>query len=104
MAKVINISDKLSNEKTYIEIAEGKQYEVNKNYKNLMKATSMLQGENVDYAKAVVDAIELLLGKEARDYVEDMTIENIVVIFKAVLAAAQDTSFEDIDARFQQQS
>lgn len=103
MAKVINISDRLSNEETFIEIAEGKSYKVNKNYKALMRATDLLNGEDVDYTKAIMEAIEILVGKEARQDLEEMTLENIIVVFKAVLAAAQNTSFEDVDARFQQQ-
>lgn len=101
MAKVISITEKLNNEDTYVEIAEGKQYKVNKNYKVLMKVTDLLSGDKVDYVKSIMDAIELLLGKKARAEIEDMTLENITVVFKAALAAAQGTTYEEMDDRFQ---
>lgn len=102
MANVINISNKLNNEPVFIALGEGKQYKVNNNYKTLMKATALFEGENVNEADAMMKSIELILGKTARAEVEEMTIDNVRVVFTAVMAAVQGIPYEEIEARFQE--
>lgn len=101
MANVINIANKLNNEPVYIALGENKQYKVNNNYKTLMKASALFEGEGVNEADAMMKSIELILGKSARAEVEDMSIENVRVIFTAVMAAVQGLKYEDVEARFQ---
>lgn len=103
MAKVINIANKLDNEPTFIALGEGKQYKVNDNYKTLMKATALFEGEDVNDADAMMKSIELILGKDARAEVEDMPTANVRVIFTAVMAAVQNVSYEEMERRFQAQ-
>lgn len=102
MANVINIANKLNNEPAFIVLGENKQYKVNDNYKTLMKATALFEGEDVNEANAMMEAIELILGKTARKEVEEMPIGNVRVIFTAVMAAVQGLKYEDAEARFQE--
>lgn len=102
MANVINIANKLNNEPVFIALGEGKQYKVNNNYKTLMKASALFEGEGVNEADAMMKSIELILGKAARNDVEEMSIENVRVIFTAVMAAVQGLKYEDVEARFQE--
>lgn len=101
MANIINIASKLNNEPTYIALGEGKQYKVNDNYKTLMKASAGFEGENVNEADAMMKAIELILGKEAKSEVENMPVANVKVVFTAVMAAVQGLPYEAVEARFQ---
>ena len=103
MANVINIANKLNNEPVFIVLGEGKQYKVNNNYKTLMKASALFEGENVNEADAMMQSIELILGKDARNEIEEMSIENIRVVFTAVMASVQGLQYEDVEARFQEQ-
>lgn len=102
MANIINIANKLNNEPVFIALGEGKQYKVNNNYKTLMKASALFEGEGVNEADAMMKSIELILGKGARNDVEEMSIENVRVIFTAVMAAVQGLKYEDVEARFQE--
>ena len=102
MANIINISNKLNNEPTFIALGEGKQYKVNNNYKTLIKASALFEGENVNEADAMMKSIELILGKAARGEVEEMSIENVRVVFTAVMAAVQGLPYEAVEARFQE--
>ena len=94
----------LNNEPTFIVFGENKQYKVDDNYKTLMKATALFEKEGVDEAAAMIDAIELILGKEAKKEVENMPIGNVRVVFTAVMAAVQGLKYEDAEARFQEQN
>lgn len=102
MANVINIASKLNNEPVFIVLGEGKQYQVNNNYKTLMKASALFEVEDVNEADAMMKAIEFILGKTARNEVEEMPIDNVRVIFTAVMAAVQGLKYEDVEARFQE--
>lgn len=102
MSNIINISNKLNNEPKFIILGEGKQYKVNDNYKTLMKASALFEGQNVNEADAMMKSIELILGKTARTEVEEMSIENIRVVFTAVMAAVQGLPYEAVEARFQE--
>ena len=104
MANVINISNKLNNEPTYIALGDGKQYKVDNNYKTLMKASALFEGENVNETDSMMKAIELIIGKNARAEVENMPIHNVKVIFTAVMAAVQNVSYEEMESRFQEQA
>lgn len=99
MAKVINITDKLSNDKPKIQIGE-KSYEVN----NSMGAVFTFQELAMTSTKeSLTKAIEMSLGKEAAKEidVEKWSLENFKVLSTAILAAMQNIDYEEAEARFQ---
>ena len=102
MAQILNISNKLNNEAKFIVFGEDKKYKVNDNYKTLMRASELFNGENVNEADAMMEAIELIIGRNARREVEEMSLENVKVVFTAVMAIVQGQKFEDMETRFQE--
>lgn len=93
----LDISSKLGHEKQEITIAEGKIYEVNCGAITFLKAQELFEkGE-------ALKAIELLLGKKAVEDIEKMklTIKEIQIIIIAAAAQASETSYEEMEKRFQ---
>jgi hypothetical protein len=96
MAKVVDITNRLSNVKPCIAVGD-KQYIVNDGMDVVLKFQELQQSGNM------MQAIELTLGKDAVKEldVEHMSIGNFKVLVIAILAAAQDTSYEEAESRFQ---
>lgn len=98
MAKIINISDKLSTGKPVIQIGE-KTYTVNDSLETVMKfEESYGDGDT----QSMLECMKVALG--ARAYTElkfeKMSFCNIQVWFFAVMAAMQDMSYEEVEERF----
>lgn len=93
----LDISSKLGHEKQEITIAEGKTYEVNCGAITFLKVQEHFEkGE-------ILKAIELLLGKKAVEDIEKMklTIKEMQIIIIAAAAQANETSYEEMEKRFQ---
>jgi hypothetical protein len=101
MAKVINITDKLSNEKPVIVIGD-KKYPVNNTMAAVMKFEELSMAGTQDKFK---EAFKIALGeKNAKEIgVETMSIPNFKVLNIAILAAMQDLDYDEAAARFQKQ-
>ena len=99
MAKVINITDKLSSEKPKIVLGE-KTYEVNDSMETVLKFQELAQNSTTDNMEA---AIKLSLGdKAAKELnIKKMSIQNFRVLTIAILAAMQNIEYEEAEARFQ---
>lgn len=100
MAKVINITDKLSSIKPVIVVGE-KSYPVEDGMDTVMAFEELAVKSTRD---ALIEAIELTLGKEA---VAELNIAkwsfgNFKVITTAILASVQGISYEEAEARFPQ--
>jgi hypothetical protein len=98
MSKVINITDKLSKDKPTLVVGD-KEYEVNDSMEVVLKfeeLASELTIENME------KAITLALGKDAvKDMkILKMSLQNFKVYMIAILAAMQDISYEEAEARF----
>lgn len=93
----LDISSKLGHEKQEITIAEGKTYEVN------CGAIAFLKVQEQFEKGEVLKAIELLLGKKAVEDIEKMklTIKEMQIIIIAAAAQANETSYEEMEKRFQ---
>lgn len=98
MAKVINISDRLSNERPKI-VLNGKEYEINDSMEVVFKFEELTSSGDV---KSFLKAMEIVLGKEAVKelQVEKMSIDNFKIWVIAILAAVQGISYEEAEARF----
>lgn len=99
MAKIINISDKLSSEKPVIQIGD-KTYPVNDSLETVMKFEEMYT-DGGDTA-SMLECLKLALGTKAynEQKFEKQSFMNIQVWFFAVMACMQDLTYEEVEARF----
>lgn len=96
MAKTIDITGKLTNERPVLKLGEGLEFEVD-NSKNTVLS--------LDEAGGIEKSMELLLGKEAVKKIEalNLSFENYLYVFFAACSAATGESIEVIEARFQRE-
>lgn len=99
MAKIINISDKLSSEKPCIQVGE-KTYQVNDSLETVMKFEEAY-GDGGD-TQSMLECMKIALGEKAYKEIkpEKASFKNIQVWFFAIMAAMQDMTYEDIESRF----
>lgn len=99
MSKVINITDKLSNEKPQIQVGE-KKYTVNDGIATVLKFEELATAGTT---ATMVEAISTALGQKAAKElnVENMSIANFKVLSIAVMSAVQGIDYEEAAARFQ---
>lgn len=99
MAKVINITNLLSNEKPVIQIGE-KAYPVNDG----VDAVLAFEEAASQGARGLLTALEESLGVEAYTEigVAKFGLNNLQVMATAVLAAQAGVTYEEASARFQQ--
>ncbi len=93
----LDISSKLGHEKQEITIAEGKTYAVN------CSATAFLKIQDLFSENKILEAIEMLLGKDAVKDIEamELTIKELKIIIIAAAAQANEVSYEEMEKRFQ---
>lgn len=100
MAKIINISDKLSMDKPVIQVGE-KTYSVNDSLETVMKfEESYGEGDMT----SMLECLKVALGSKAYTELkfEKMPFKNVQVWFFAIMAAMQDMTYEEVEARFHQ--
>ncbi|WHH58486.1 hypothetical protein [Petroclostridium sp. X23] len=99
MAKIINITDKLSSEKPKIVIGD-KEYTVNDGMETVLKFEELASDSSADN---MVQAIELSLGADAVKelQVRKMSISNFKVLTIAIMAAVQGIEYDEAAKRFQ---
>lgn len=100
MAKIINISDKLSLSKPTIVVGD-KEYTVNDSLETVMKFEEVHGDGDIE---SMLEAMKIALGEEAFNEIDfpRMSFKNIQVWFMAVMAAMQDMDYEEVESRFQQ--
>ena len=100
MAKIINITNKLDNEKTLITIGD-KSYEVKDELKNIMKFEELLQTGDIN---DMAEGIKAVLGEKAVKEINvlSMKVKNLKVLVIAIMAATQDMEYEEAEKRFQE--
>ena len=100
MARIINVSDKLTSEKPKIIVGE-KEYEVDDSLLAVLRFEECIsQGINQN---TTTSAVEIALGKKAANDldVKSMSLTNFNVLTIAIYAAMQDVTYEEAEARFQ---
>lgn len=98
MAKIINISDKLSFEKPCIQVGE-KTYTVNDSLETVMKFEEVYgDGDST----SMLECLKVALGQTAYEELnfEKMSFKNLQVWFLAINAAMQDMTYEETENRF----
>lgn len=101
MAKVYDLTSKISTEKPIIQIGE-KKIEVNDDHKLVLLVQAELQ--NKADSEAFDFVFEKLLGKKGKEEIDHMKLsfKDTKTIFLAVMAAASGEELEEVEARFQQ--
>lgn len=103
MAKILNISSKLSLDRPKI-IIGNKEYEVNDGLSTVLKFEELVsETSGVD---SMLGAITVALGEKAAKEIdiESMSLSNFKVVVVAILAAMQDIEYEEAEKRFQDKS
>lgn len=104
MAKTIDISAKLTNERPRLKLAEGVEFEIDNRKDTVLIVNQKIQENNLNDLREIDGVLELLIGKEAVQKISEMDISfaDYQVIFVACMAGATGEDFEVIEARFQQ--
>ena len=99
MAKIINISDKLSSGKPSIQIGD-KLYTVDDSLQTVMKFEEMYSGSGD--MQSMLECLKVALGAKACTELkfEKMSFNDVRVWFFAIMAAMQDEEYEVIESRF----
>ena len=97
-SKVINITDKLSDEKPVI-VAGEKEYEVNASMETVLKFEELAAESTAESFKS---AFNIALGEEATKELKltKMSLANMKVWMIAIMAAMQGMEYEEAEARF----
>lgn len=103
MGKILDITNKLTNERPLIKIAEDKIYEVDNSKNTVLKINQTLQNNDKDEIELIDFAIKTLMGKEAFNEIEkmDLDMKGYKAIFIAIMAAVSDEEYEVVEQRFQ---
>ena len=98
MSKIVNITDKLNNDKPQIKIGE-EYYQVNDGMETVIKFEELIADSSVE---KLTKAVEISLGDEAAKKLKVRTwsIGNFKVLTIAILAAMQGIDYEEAEARF----
>lgn len=100
MAKIINISDKLSVDKPIIQVGD-KFYPVDDSLSTVMKFEEVYGDGDT---QSMLECMKVALGEAAYtelDFVH-LSFINIQVWFLAIMAAMQGLEYEAVESRFQQ--
>lgn len=102
MAKIIDISAKLTNERPKIKLTEDKTYEID-DRKNTVLSLNQKMSE-VSEGEAVDIIISTLLGEVAAKEIEamDLSISDYEHISLALMAAVSNEEYEETERRFRE--
>lgn len=98
---IIDISNKLVNEKPTLKIAEGKEYKVN-NSKNAMLLIDQKMRNGGSEVEGMDYVIKLTLGEKAFEEIEamEMPFNDYKILFMGVMAAVSGETYEEVEKNF----
>lgn len=99
MAKIINITDKLVQERPIIQVGED-QFEVNNSMATVL---AFEETANDESSSAMIEAVKIALGEDAVIKLDilNMSMESYKALIIAIMASVQNLSYEEASARFQ---
>lgn len=105
MAKTIDISAKLTNERPKLKVAEDKIYEIDDRKNTIMKLNQKMKGTDMEDIAFIDEIVELTLGKKAAKEIDamDLSMSAYQNIMLAIMAAVMGESFEVAEARFRKE-
>lgn len=102
MAKTIDISSKLTNERPRLKLAEGVEFVIDNRKNTMLILNQKIQETDLNDLSDLDGILELLLGKEAAQKIGEMdiTFSDYQTIFIACMAGAMGEEYETVEARF----
>ena len=102
MAKIIDISGKLTNERPQLKLAEGKVYDIDNRKNTILLVNQKVQTVNVNDLTALDEIMRLTLGDEAAKEIDEMNLPFTAYqsIFIAIMAAVSGEEYESMESRF----
>ncbi len=103
MPKVIDITNKLTNEKPRIRISKDFEFEVNASKNNVIKMQTIMDSDKSE-VELMDETLKLLIGEDTCNKLNemDLSVADYKTIYTAVMACINNESFEDAAKRFQQ--
>ncbi len=105
MAKMIDISAKLTSERPKLKLAEGKIYEIDDRKNTILELNQKMKSADIEDIAFIDEVIEMTLGKKAAKEIDKMDLSMIAYqnIMLAIMAAVMGESFEVAEARFRKE-
>ncbi|MGG4397243.1 hypothetical protein ABEX25_23340 [Paenibacillus thiaminolyticus] len=102
MAKTIDISGKLTNERPKLKLAEDKVFEIDHRKNTVLLLNQKIDGSDLNDLNQLDAVLEIILGKEAVEEIGkmDLSFADYQTIFIAAMAGAFEEDFETVEARF----
>lgn len=102
MAKMIDISAKLTNEKPVLKLAADKIYEIDDRKNTILKLNQKMQDTDLNNIDALDDMFKIVLGEKAAQEINDMdlSLSAYQTVMIAVMAAISGEEYEVAEARF----
>ena len=112
MAKVIDITSKITNELPMVRITDELVVSVNNRKNTILNMQAMVQETQKNSEDGTFDEVALmgktlsmLIGEKSAKEIEkmDLPFPEYKVVYQAVMAAATGTDLEEVEKRFQEQ-
>jgi len=102
MAKVYDISNKITNERPVLKLSEDKVYEIDDSKNTMLLLNQKIKNEDMEDLSVLDEIEKVVLGEEAVKEIDEMKLsteshQNIII---AIMAAATGEDFEVAEARF----
>ena len=103
MPKVIDISDKLTNDRPVLKLGGGKEYPIDNRKNTLLTLQKHMDNSELSDVEKAEEALRFVLGEKAVAEINemDLTFETYQTLFIATIAGALGEDFDAVEARFQ---
>lgn len=103
MAKTIDISGRLTNERPKLKLGKDLVFEVDNRKNTIFLVDTIAESRDLDDNQKMSDVLGLLLGEEAVQQIEklDLSFAAYQYVFIAAMATATEEEIEVVEARFQ---
>lgn len=106
MAKIIDISAKLTNERPQLKLSADKVYDIDDRKNTVILLNQKMKDSDTNDIEAMDEMITIVLGDEAAKEINDMglSISSYQTIMVAIMAAMTGEEYEKAEERFRQQT
>ncbi len=111
MARIIDITSKITNELPMVRITDELVVSVNNRKNTILSMQAMVQeiqknseDGTHDEVSLITKTLSMLIGEKATKEIEkmDLPLPEYKTVYRAVMAAATDTELEELEKRFQE--
>lgn len=105
MAKVIDITSKLTNERPKLKVSDELEFEIDNRKNTVLAVEKIINAEDINSIEVIDKALEHFIGKDAVKQINelDLSFQGYQVIFTAVMAGALGEDYETVEERFQKE-